>query len=389
MLTLSRLRRLPALVSGLLSIGVLLAAPACNDGNPQLTTATAGECPAGSQGCPCISDGCFGDLECLGGVCIDPGGADSNPPGTDSASSATTSTSGATNVTTHSTTPTSDSETGAPTTTQGDSTTGSVTPGTTTSGEPPQTTGTTLPPDETDAGDESVGFIPNDTGEPPGGDCDIFKQDCSAGQKCMPYADDGGSSWNALMCSEIDASPDKIGATCSVYGSAISGQDSCAAGSMCFDLPPGELDGGTCIAFCKGTPQNPTCADPKTTCTISNEGVLALCLPKCDPLASTCKAGQVCVPNNEGGDFVCFLDASGGANQGDPCSYSNACSPGFICINGPYVQNCNSAACCTAFCDTDLANNCLGKPTVECIPWFEEGTAAPGYEDVGLCGIPQ
>ncbi len=376
MLTLSRLRSL--------SITLLLAAPACNDGNPQLTTATAGECPAGSQGCPCISDGCFGGLECLGGVCIDPGGADSNPP-------VTASTSASTSDATSATTPTSEgqSETAAPPTTNGgDSSTGSVTPATTTSGEPPQTTSTTLPPDTTDAGDESVGFIPSDTGEPPGGDCDVFKQDCPAGQKCMPYADDGGSTWNALKCSKIDPTPDKVGATCSVVDSGTSGEDSCAAGSMCFNVPPGEVDGGACVAFCKGTPDNPTCADPKTTCIVSNEEVLALCLPTCDPLASACKAGQVCVPNPQGSNFVCFIDASAGANQGDPCQYSNGCSPGFICINGPYVQNCNSQACCTAYCDTDLANTCVGKPTVECIPYYEDGTAPPGYEDVGICGIP-
>ena len=31
---------------------------------------------------------------------------------------------------------------------------------------------------------------------PDSGECDAFAQECPEGQKCAPYADDGGSSWN-------------------------------------------------------------------------------------------------------------------------------------------------------------------------------------------------
>jgi len=24
---------------------------------------------------------------------------------------------------------------------------------------------------------------------------------------------------------------------------------------------------------------------------------------------------------------------------------------------------------------------------LDCLPWFEEGTAPPGYEDLGVCGM--
>ena len=366
------------------ALALLLALSACGDGSPKLTS-EGGECTPGSQGCPCFNDACFGALECLGGTCIDPGGADSNPPVTDSGTTETPTTGHVTTSptgATHSTqvTTNENSETGFTATSDS---TGPAVSSTTTTGDPE--TGTTA---LDDTGPLDTGnFIPNDPGAPPGGMSDGFKQHRAPGQKCMPYSNDGSGTWNDAMCSDIDPAPDKLGASCSVVDSGTSGIDSCAAGSMCFNLPPGELDGGTCTPFCKGSAQNPTCSDPKTSCAVSNGGFLALCLTNCDPLASNCKAGQVCVPNNTAGTFVCVLDASNGADQGDSCAYANGCSPGFICITGDYVQNCNKNACCTAFCDTTLPNTCAGNPAVTCIPFYEVGTAPPGYEDVGICGI--
>src|SRR5262245_15971404 len=31
-------------------------------------------------------------------------------------------------------------------------------------------------------------------------ECDVWAQDCPPGEKCMPWANDGGSSWNSLRC---------------------------------------------------------------------------------------------------------------------------------------------------------------------------------------------
>jgi hypothetical protein len=44
--------------------------------------------------------------------------------------------------------------------------------------------------------------------------------------------------------------------------------------------------------------------------------------------------------------------------------------------------------CCLPFCDTaDDPAMCPGAGQ-ECIPWYEMGTAPPGFEQVGICGIP-
>lgn len=385
----------------LLALTLLLALPACNGGGPQLTS--GGDCPKGSAGCPCDGEKCYGDLECLGNICINPNGDDDGPspssePGTSEPPTGEPPTSEpltgdpATTglVTTDPSTTTAvaqtsgDGTTGGATTRDPDtsSSTGAVMPGTTTTGEPE--TSTTLV-DST--GPLDTTGPPEDPGLPEGSMCDIFVQDCAAGLKCMPYGNNGGT-WNDSICSKIAVNPDEIGETCSVVGKSTSGKDSCEADSMCFNVPAGKLDGGTCTAFCNGTPQAPTCDDPATSCMINNGGFLSLCLPKCDPLIVDCKVGQICIPNSAQGTFVCAVDVSKGAGQGVACTAVNGCAPHFICITGTYVQGCVKNSCCTAVCDTDLANTCAGMPAVSCRPFFSPGKAKPGYEDVGFCGIP-
>lgn len=239
--------------------------------------------------------------------------------------------------------------------------------------------------------DPSVGFI----AFPDGGsvfECSPWEQDCPEGEKCMPWADDGGNSWNALRCSPLDPTPAAVGDACTVEGSGVSGIDDCDLGAMCWAVDP-ETNQGTCLAFCTGTPDAPACDDPTTQCTIENGGVLILCLPSCDPLLQDCADGDECIPSND--TFVCVVDSSedfGGA--GDPCEYLNVCDPGLMCAAAELVPNCNGASgCCTPFCDvTDAGASMDCANTVgieaECLPYFEEGQAPPGYEDVGVCGIP-
>lgn len=373
---------------------LLLALPACNDGNPQLSA--SGDCPGGSQGCPCVNDQCYGTLLCLGNTCIDPGGADgpspaSEPPTGEPSTSESPTGEPPTTGTTTGVAQTSGDGTTTGVTTRGpdtSSSTGPVVPETTTitttttTSEPG--TSTTLPDD---TGPVDTTGDPVDPGLPEGAMCDIFVQDCAAGLKCMPYGNNGGP-WNDSMCSKIVPNPDQIGESCSVVGKSTSGKDSCAADSMCFNVPGNQLEGGTCTAFCNGTPQKPICDDPATSCMINNGGFLSVCLPKCDPLLVECEAGQVCIPNSAMGDFVCALDASKGAGQGATCTAVNGCASGFICITGTYVQGCAKNSCCTKVCDTDLANTCVGMPAVTCRPFFSPGKAKSGYEDVGFCGLP-
>jgi hypothetical protein len=223
--------------------------------------------------------------------------------------------------------------------------------------------------------------------DPDGGgttiECDVFAQDCPLGEKCMAWANDGASSWNATRCTEVDPNPAAIGDACTVVGSGVSGIDSCDIGVMCWDVDV-ETNTGTCVEMCSGSARNPVCNTPQTACSISNEGVLILCLPICNPLAGECGEGQGCY--DTGDVFQCAPDASGGdTTTGDPCEFLNACSDGYACVNPAVVPDCvGSVGCCTAYCTIDDESPCVDGQT--CIPYYEAGTAPDAcLEDVGIC----
>jgi hypothetical protein len=272
---------------------------------------------------------------------------------------------------------------------QDDSSTGfTPDPDTTTEPTPMGTsTGEVAESSEGDTG--SVFIVPPDGGGPTN-QCDIWAQDCPEGEKCMPWANDGGDSWNATRCSPIEDSPGQPGDTCTVEGNGVSGVDSCDLAAMCWDVD-GETNMGICVGFCEGTEDAPFCSNPDEGCSITNDGVLILCLAYCDPLLQDCAEGSACYPEENG--FFCSPDASGpdlGA-IGDPCEYINVCDPGGWCANAESVPGCAGAiGCCSGYCDiTDpmASDTCLPDGT-ECVSWYEEGTAPPGYEDVGVCVIP-
>ncbi|MEX1366505.1 MAG: ribulose phosphate epimerase [Nannocystaceae bacterium] len=244
----------------------------------------------------------------------------------------------------------------------------------------------------TSGGEEStgggVGFIEMPDNGGVNNQCDIWAQDCPEGEKCMPWDASGGSSWNATRCSPIEDNPDQPGDPCTVEGSGVSGIDSCDIAAMCWDVD-GETNMGVCVPFCEGSEDAPLCSDPDEACSITNDGVLILCLPLCDPLLQDCPEGQACYPEPNG--FICSPDASGpdlGA-IGDPCEFLNVCDPGGWCAAAEVVPDCaGSIGCCAAYCDlTDPMDNC--PDMTECTPWHDEGTAPPGEEDIGVCILPQ
>lgn len=256
----------------------------------------------------------------------------------------------------------------------------------TTDGSDTDTTETT----ETTETGLSTGFITDPDGGGVSIECSVWDQDCAEGEKCAPWANDGGAAWNATRCVPVDANPAQPGDPCSVEGSGVSGIDTCDVSSMCWDVD-GETNEGTCIAFCTGSENAPVCDDPTTSCSIANDGVLTLCLPTCDPLTQNCAEGQACYPIDN--SFVCAPDASGedqGADN-DPCEFINACDMGNICVNPAIVQGCpaGSGGCCQNVCDLSADPADQGCDTMEtCEPWFEEGMVTPGFEDVGVCALP-
>lgn len=234
---------------------------------------------------------------------------------------------------------------------------------------------------DTDDGCAFLNDCGKDTGTPI--ECDILEQNCLEGEKCAPWANDGGNSWNATRCVPVADNADLPGEPCTVEGSGVSGLDSCALGSMCWNVNPGTLE-GQCIAQCTGTWDEPTCADPTEICQISSEGVLNLCHPSCDPVTQTdCAEGQGCYPVSDA--FVCTADASGGdGGLFDQCDFVNSCDPGTACVATTLSEAClqGSAGCCLPFCDVNTPD-CPGE--LVCSPWFEEGSEPPGSEFVGLC----
>jgi len=235
-------------------------------------------------------------------------------------------------------------------------------------------------PGTSDTGTSSEESGGSTTGVAPG-ECSTYTQDCPAGDKCMPFADDGGGVWNAVRCFPLANNVGAVGDACLVQETATSGLDDCSETSMCWDVDT-ETGEGVCVPFCGGTPGSPEC-EPGRTCVQRNDGVIALCLPLCDPLIQACADGLGCYP--DGDEFACVPDASEDVGEvGDPCEFINTCNPGSYCAPSGALVECDSPMCCASFCDLD-EDTCGGASV--CTPYFEEGTAPVGYENVGLCGV--
>lgn len=266
-------------------------------------------------------------------------------------------------------------------------------------GAEPPTTGSDGPPplpdppedpdDDADSDGRGSVFIV----EPDGGaeECDIWNNDCPQGEKCMPWADDGGNSWNATKCTPIAENPGQIGDPCTVVGSAVSGQDDCVEGAMCWAVDAGTR-AGYCIAFCQPNADNATCDDPETVCLLAAESSVPVCLPLCSPFVGDCPTDrEVCV--SRGQDFRCEPDASGEEGAwGDPCALVGACDPGLFCASPSQVPGCMTSGCCSEFCDINLGDSqCTGfAEGQQCLPWWNENESpSPRWADVGFCGVPQ
>lgn len=259
---------------------------------------------------------------------------------------------------------------------------------------PPAPVTVTTPPMPGDTTDGPLDTGSPDTGEPwldlPE-DCSIFEQNCPPGFKCMPYANDGGNSWNDTQCVPLVPDPGAPGDPCTILGSGLDGLDDCDGTSMCWDVDL-ETNMGTCAAFCVGSPEDPSCAESCHYCTISGDGVLTLCLESCDPVAQDCPLGQACYAANE--VFTCIPDASPeDAVIGSPCEFINACPPGSLCVNGDSVPGCEeNIGCCSPVCPAGGADPCPGLlPGTECVPWYGDEPPPPsqcGVSDPGVCIIP-
>jgi hypothetical protein len=249
------------------------------------------------------------------------------------------------------------------------------------------TSTTTTDPTE-DTWDDGCNFLC----EPDGGftdiECDVWAQDCPDGEKCMPWAYDGGSAWNGTRCSPVADFPAEIGEPCVAEGSGVSGIDNCELGSMCFGVDEETLE-GLCVGLCYGTADQPMC-DDGMICAAASDSVINLCLPQCNPLEQDCAEGEACY--EYGGYFMCtFVEEA--LPFGEPCEFLNVCAAGLFCAPPEDVPGCEGMnGCCSSYCDLSVMNASDTCPGVaggqECVPWYEDGQAPPGLENVGACVVP-
>lgn len=238
-----------------------------------------------------------------------------------------------------------------------------------------------------DGAESGADFVVKPDGEWPI-QCDVFKQDCAVGEKCVGWTLDGeGGAWNATKCVEV-MGEQKPGEPCMVVGPASSGEDDCAKGGRCWDVNPEGV--GVCLALCAGSPDAPVCHG-NSICSVDE--VLNLCFPGCDPLLQDCPGDEICVPWPGHGYFGCLSDVSGDLGVvNDPCDFAKTCDRGLVCLDaGAASSACLQGVegCCQPFCafvegeDGECPNG-----DQACVQWVDElGMVIEGLEDVGVCRI--
>ena len=270
-------------------------------------------------------------------------------------------------------------------------------PGTSTSGPGPATTAQTSGLDtSSDEGTTGSNFIDDPTCGDTGFEwhctpveCEIGSADCPDGDKCSPWANDGGSRWNASRCAEIDPRPGSVGDACTSLGSPVSGADSCDIASMCWGVDPETLE-GTCRQFCGAQAIVPDC-NAVQDCVVLNEGYLPLCLTPCNPLDPVdCSEGEECRVADNSENPYCVPTVGGTILGNSRDCLDQTCSPEELCLPGDFLPSCEAEQCCTPWCDTSDpgadAMCAAADPERTCLAFYEEGQAPAGLVNLGVCG---
>lgn len=281
--------------------------------------------------------------------------------------------------------PPSEATTDITTTSSPDSATTRTIDGPTTTAPTPSTSTSTPTDITTSTGTTLHDFIATPDGGPidlP--DCDPFAQDCPAGQKCAPWDEQGGNTWNGARCVDIigDGAP---GDPCTAPEGPVSGIDDCALGSLCWDVD--EQNHGTCVAQCSGSQVAPMCP-PKHGCTITAEYYLALCFPSCIPFPDDCPENSLCIPYQS--SFYCEPDDRGPKAQVNESCTNTRCARDLVCLAASDASSaCGQVgSCCQPYCEFPGA--ACPNPDQQCLSWYESwGFVPPGYETLGFCGIPE
>jgi hypothetical protein len=220
--------------------------------------------------------------------------------------------------------------------------------------------------------------LPPDLPQP---QCDPRREiDCPSGQKCSYVVDEEHGPTNRC----VDLLGAKLeGESCERIGDS----DDCAAHRICWATAT-DGSAGICIGYCD---DGLSCELDGVVCSVANDGLLPLCLPRCDPLAQDCYAGWGCYPDPNL-RWVCDVDRSGAlGGHGDACECLNCCDPGFMCLAGAMVdaKGCGgegSAGCCGSICATNQDAACPGEAE-RCRAFYPANQLMMGYEHVGTCRL--
>jgi hypothetical protein len=214
--------------------------------------------------------------------------------------------------------------------------------------------------------------------------CDPAEQDCPEGEKCTGYVVEVGSCCvDANKCVPVIGNG-QLGDPCV----RTLDNDDCDVGLFCMTKTSGSTGDGVCLAFCNVATQD--CVEdglPDANCIAFNDGTLPLCQDSCDPITQDCGNNLGCYGVGEQG-FVCSMPGyeEGLGNAGDMCYTVQSCKPGLGCTAAEVLDGCNAARCCSPYCDLNEPDPCTAPE--QCVPYYEEGTAPPNYENVGLCAVP-
>ncbi|WP_143825488.1 hypothetical protein [Nannocystis exedens] len=220
-------------------------------------------------------------------------------------------------------------------------------------------------------------------------DCDPWDpHPCGTeGAACLPVSNDDDLAAELWACVPAPAPGVPVGEPCTLVSDGRWSWGDCEDGALCSRIDP-DTQQGICTPRCAGTPDEPVCGDPATTCVAwaAGDSEIHLCEPTCDPLAGpgACPMGQVCV----GRVPHCAPDVSGDLGAyGDTCEWTNDCDPGLLCATAEFIPACDPAdyTCCTPYCDLTQPT-C--PPDLSCVPAYETGEAPPGHDDLGLCALP-
>jgi hypothetical protein len=224
--------------------------------------------------------------------------------------------------------------------------------------------------------DEGMTFVmENDV--PYSNECSVGSDECGPGRKCTFYRNEVAGF--LTVCADLVDDPLEVGAICEL-GSGP-GEDACSATAVCWDAM---ADGvGVCLDFC-GEFSNWGCDAGFACNTFKDLGDGGMCTPICHPMADECPGTCGCFYT--GSQFQC-VPLTENIPTGEPCGFVNDCAMDHYCVAAESMPDCAGSACCASFCQLGLGSACEQAGT-ECVAFYDEGEAPPGFEDVGVCILP-